>query len=247
MDAAAAIEALVVQFVRALAAGRLSSVGEAAADHGIAAVSDRRKRARDGAPAESQLDTTPEAAERRVRRIVAEWSVLGLAHQLLRSGRTCTIRDLYYCGAGTAFRSQEDAGRAIQAVCNILGTHRHRLGLHASVRPAVPIAWTASRLACSHAPARVGLCAVPAGQRTRCSAPKRQRWQGCAGVHCGAPRRRQRGASRADHARREDGLHSLLGCVNGSPGVRHGAACRPDVRSSGAVETQKAAPAKPCE
>lgn len=141
MDAAATIEEIVIQFVRALAGGRLSSVGEAAADAGLALVSSRRKRARDGTPVESQLDTTPEAAERRLRRIVAEWSVLGLAHQLLRSGRTCTIRDLYYCGAGSAFRSQEDAGRAIQAVCNVLGTHRHRLGLHASVRHACSMPW----------------------------------------------------------------------------------------------------------
>jgi len=135
------IECMTVTFLEALALGRLMGVSAAARACGIGPASDdggRRKRARDELEEDTQLDTSPEAAERRIRRTAAEWEAVSLAHQLLRTGRTCTIRDLYYCGAGKSFRGPEDANRALRSVCNALGMNRHRLGFHASVSATAP-------------------------------------------------------------------------------------------------------------
>lgn len=128
-----ALEACVLEFVAAAVRGDVFTVGDAASAAGMdsaAIVPLGAKRAR------HQATSCAVSAEKHLVRAAAEWRVLAIGYQHCVEKSTCTLRDLYYCGA-KFFRCQNDATKALSSVCNALQVGRSVLGVHATVRPAM--------------------------------------------------------------------------------------------------------------
>lgn len=79
----------------------------------------------------SPLEGGADSDQLRLR--ICEFCVLDLVHDLLRSGRRCTQRSVYY-RLKKFLRNQGECERVVRRVCARLGLPRHRLNLMASAR-----------------------------------------------------------------------------------------------------------------
>jgi len=73
-------------------------------------------------------------AKRGPERHAALFLIWASAYNLLRQGKSCTLRELYYNNA-TTFRNQAEANTAVvQACASLGGISRHSLGIYPSVK-----------------------------------------------------------------------------------------------------------------
>jgi meiotic recombination protein SPO11 len=74
-----------------------------------------------------------ETAHSGAKTLASVLRVLRTSYELLRTGRTCTSRELYYLHA-EYFCSQVEANAAVSTACSRLGLARHELGILAAPR-----------------------------------------------------------------------------------------------------------------